>query len=60
MSPAREDDKATKPKSTPPAKQPAPESTKPLAEKIGFADLDLSVEEVDERISPRETNVFDK
>ncbi|MEX1025224.1 MAG: hypothetical protein WD226_09120 [Planctomycetota bacterium] len=32
----------------------------PLAEKIGFAKLDLTVEEVEERISPRETNVFDK
>jgi hypothetical protein len=35
-------------------------ATKPLAEKIGFARLDLTVEEVEERISPRETNVFDK
>jgi len=33
---------------------------RPLAEKIGFAKLDLTVEEVEERISPRETNVFDK
>ncbi len=36
------------------------ETAKPLAEKIGFAKLDLTVEEVEERISPRETNVFDK
>ena len=35
-------------------------STKPLAQKIGFERLDLTVEEVEERISPRETNVFDK
>lgn len=33
---------------------------RPLAEKIGFAQLDLSVEELEERIRPRETNVFDK
>ena len=36
------------------------ESTRPLAEKIGFSKLDLTIEEVEERISPRETNVFDK
>lgn len=35
-------------------------SATPLAEKIGFAKLDLTVDEVEERISPRETNVFDK
>lgn len=34
--------------------------TTPLKEKIGFAKLDLTVDEVEERISPRETNVFDK
>ena len=34
--------------------------SRPLNEKIGFAKLDLSIEEVEERISPRETNVFDK
>jgi hypothetical protein len=28
--------------------------------KIDFAKLDLSIEKVDERISPSETNVFDK
>ncbi len=37
-----------------------PSKTRPLAEKIGFERLDLTVEEVEERISPRETNVFDK
>ena len=42
-----------------PVPAPAPAS-RPLAEKIGFAKLDLTVEEVEERISPRETNVFDK
>jgi hypothetical protein len=28
--------------------------------KIDFAKLDLTIEKVDERISPSETNVFDK
>ena len=41
--------------SPPPAKD-----ARPLAEKIGFAKLNLEVEEVEERIRPRETNVFDK
>ncbi len=47
------DERATKDK-------PPPVSTRPLAEKIGFERLDLTIEEVEERISPRETNVFDK
>lgn len=42
-----------------PKAQPKTDAT-PLAEKIGFAKLDLTVDEVEERISPRETNVFDK
>jgi len=44
------------------AKKPETESrdVRPLAEKIGFAKLDLRVEEIEERIRPRETNVFDK
>ena len=29
-------------------------------ESIDFAEMDLSVESVEERISPSETNVFDK
>lgn len=29
-------------------------------EKLDFANLDLSIEKVEERISPSETNVFDK
>ena len=51
-----------KPQPDPKAKDApaAEEAAKPLAEKIGFARLDLTVEEVEERISPRETNVFDK
>lgn len=30
------------------------------AETLDFEDMDLSVESVEERISPSETNVFDK
>lgn len=44
----------------PAKKAPADQATRPLAEKIGFEGLDLTIEEVEERISPRETNVFDK
>ncbi len=48
-------------KDQPEKSEPAPkEKPKGLAEKLGFSKLDLSVEEVEERISPRETNVFDK
>jgi len=48
----------TKPESTKPSeKQPAAEK-KPA--QLDFAKLDLSVEKVEERISPNETNVFDK
>jgi len=36
-------------------KKPAEKATK-----IDFAKLDLGVEKVEERISPNETNVFDK
>jgi hypothetical protein len=43
---------------------PAPPATRPehetLAEKLKAGKLDLEVEEVEERISPSETNVFDK
>ena len=51
-----------KPKKEAGPAKPAPKEdpTRPLAEKIGFESLDLTVEEVEERISPRETNVFDK
>ena len=51
-----------------PAEQDAP-AEKPLAEeaapppppsKLDIASLDLTIEEVEERISPSETNVFDK
>jgi hypothetical protein len=53
--------KQDKDERNPNAKEAPPKgSTKPLAQKIGFERLDLTVEEVEERISPRETNVFDK
>jgi hypothetical protein len=50
----RETPEKTKPKT------PAAEAARPLAQKIGLEKLDLTIEEVEERISPRETNVFDK
>ena len=34
--------------------------TPPTAEDLDLEDLDLSIEVVEERISPSETNVFDK
>ena len=46
-------------KSTPPAASPE-KGGKPRGEKLDFEKLDLSVEEIEERISPSETNVFDK
>ena len=52
----KEEQKDTEAKS----EEPPREALRPLAEKIGFAKLDLTIEEVEERISPRETNVFDK
>jgi hypothetical protein len=48
----------TTPETTAP-KPPAAEAARPLAQKIGLEKLDLTIEEVEERISPRETNVFD-
>jgi len=36
------------------------EKLETLAEKLKLGKLDLKVEEVEERISPSETNVFDK
>jgi len=39
------------------------EATKTVADKtegLDFSKLDLSVERVDERLSPSETNIFDK
>ncbi|MEO0649349.1 MAG: hypothetical protein AAFZ65_01565 [Planctomycetota bacterium] len=39
---------------------PRREDPKPDAAPLDIESLDLSVENVEERISPRETNVFDK
>lgn len=49
----------------PPDDKPAPKvreerGTEPKPAKIDFAKLDLTIEKVDERINPSETNVFDK
>ncbi len=45
-----------------PKEEPAPKADKSAAEKakLDIASLDLSMEKVEERISPSETNVFDK
>jgi hypothetical protein len=46
---------------TPDPERPAPKKRDPLQpEKIDFTKLDLSIEKVEERITPSETNVFDK
>jgi hypothetical protein len=47
------------PKATDPAREPKREEPRKLP-KLDFAKLDLTVEKVEERISPSETNVFDK
>jgi hypothetical protein len=53
-------DKKPKDPETPP-QQPRAERTKLEQEQpIDFSKLDLSIEKVEERISPGETNVFDK
>ena len=60
---ASEDEKkpaaAKAPRPTP-RKQPETKTKEPPAQGLDFSKLDLSVERVDERISPSETNVFDK
>ncbi len=44
-----------------PPQQPRADRTKPEeAQPIDFSKLDLTIEKVEERISPGETNVFDK
>ncbi len=52
----RDSSKAKDPATNP--KQPAEWNS--LADKLRKGELDLRVEEVEERISPSETNVFDK
>ena len=37
-----------------------PDRKRPSKAPLDLENLDLTVEQVDERISPRETNVFDK
>jgi hypothetical protein len=56
-------DPKAKPDSTPKNADPARESKREEPRKmpkLDFAKLDLTVEKVEERISPSETNVFDK
>lgn len=53
------------PKPEAPARPAAPKAAEKQdaprpAQKLDFAKLDLTVEKVEERISPSETNVFDK
>jgi hypothetical protein len=56
---------AVEPKKTVETQKPAPKTREERgpeqpAEKVDFAKLDLRIEKVEERISPSETNVFDK
>lgn len=56
---------AIEPKKNVETQKPAPQKREERGEerpkeKIDFAKLDLSIEKVEERISPSETNVFDK
>ncbi|MDZ4772766.1 MAG: hypothetical protein SGI72_06480 [Planctomycetota bacterium] len=44
----------------PDAVRPESRAEEKTAPKIDFSKLDLTVEKVEERISPSETNVFDK
>ncbi len=45
----------------PDPERPAPKKRDPIQpEKIDFTKLDLTIEKVEERITPSETNVFDK
>jgi len=37
-----------------------PDKKRPSKAPLDLENLDLTIEQVDERISPRETNVFDK
>ena len=51
-------DSEKKPERTTDADEKTPLRT--LADKLKAGELDLTVEEVEERIAPSETNVFDK
>jgi hypothetical protein len=58
--------KPAEPRQEPKPDKPAPPlraeraESKGEPEKLDFAQLDLSIEKVEERIAPSETNVFDK
>ena len=45
---------------TPPQSDPKRDAPKPDRAPLDLDALDLTIENVEERISPRETNVFDK
>ncbi len=49
-----------RPSKRPEAKTREERGTEPAVPELDFASLDLRVEVVEERISPGETNVFDK
>lgn len=55
------DDKIRDAKERKPGDRPTePDRQRPAKAPLDLENLDLTVEAVDERISPRETNVFDK
>lgn len=58
MEPKREKSAPTRPAAT--QRPSASETLENPAQGLDFAKLDLSVERIEERISPSETNVFDK
>lgn len=45
---------------TPPRREERNDASQAPTEKLDFTKLDLSIEKVEERIAPSETNVFDK
>ncbi len=50
-----------KPLPKPDPERPVPKKREPAQlERIDFTKLDLTIEKVEERITPSETNVFDK
>lgn len=59
MKPAQPNHEA-KPEVPTPRKREERSDANAEPEKLDFAKLDLSIEKVEERIAPSETNVFDK
>ena len=55
LDPTRKNEPENKPK---PAREER--ATEPAPERLDFSKLDLTIEKVEERIAPGETNVFDK